>query len=159
MNHYKAIILWKRDNETFTDIKYSRKHRWQFDGGLEIPASTSPQEVAIPQSDPSAVDPEEAFVASISSCHMLWFLSIAASQGFLVDDYKDEAVGLMEKNVEGNKAITQVILHPTVIFDPNMAPNQQKFDKLHEQAHNMCFIAHSVSSKITVKATLTSNSL
>lgn len=154
MSHYKAKITWHRDNEeSFIDNKYSRKHRWYFDGGLEIPASSSPKEVPLPYSDASAVDPEEAFVASVSSCHMLWFLSITAKQGYIIEDYSDEAEGIMETDEKGFRAINRILLHPKVIFRQNYAPDQQKFDKLHEQAHNMCFIAHSVKSEIIIEAT------
>lgn len=152
MSPYSATIRWQRNKQNFTDNKYSRKHRWQFDGGLEVPASASPSEVAPPQSDPTAIDPEEAFVAAVSSCHMLWFLSIAAKQGYIIEEYQDHAEGFMTKNENGFKAITKIILYPKVIFGQHKALNQQKFDKLHKQAHNMCFIAHSVTTKITIKA-------
>ncbi|HKK44321.1 MAG TPA: OsmC family protein [Balneolaceae bacterium] len=121
---------------------------------MEIPASASPREIPTPYSDSKAVDPEEAYIASISSCHMLWFLSLAARQEYIVDDYTDRAEGFMQKNEDGFKAITHIILHPNVIFCKNKAINKQKFDKLHKQAHNMCFIAHSVKTQITVDATL-----
>jgi len=153
MNRYSATIQWHQNNQNFIDNKYSRKHSWYFDGGLKIAASASPLEVPPPYSDPSAVDPEEAFIASLSSCHMLWFLSIAAKEGYLIKGYRDKATGFMEKNDQNQKSITRVILHPNVTFEKTKKPNQQKFDKLHEETHNMCFIAHSVKTKITIEAT------
>lgn len=155
MNQYRATIQWRNNDETFTDNKYSRKHSWHFDGGLEIPASASPHIVGEPYADPSAVDPEEAFVASLSSCHMLWFLSLAARQNFVVAEYRDRAKGTMRKNTEGKLAITEVILRPVVMFH-NTKPEQQVFEELHHQAHQKCFIAHSVKTEITIDAQLAS---
>jgi organic hydroperoxide reductase OsmC/OhrA len=152
LSRHTATIYWQRGEQVFTDNKYSREHSWNFDGGCEVTASASPEEVALPYSNPNAVDPEEAFVASISSCHMLWFLSLAAKQGFVVEEYRDNAEGILEKNLENKRAITRVILRPDVVFPKNNAPDQQKFDKLHQQAHNKCFIAHSVKTRITIEA-------
>lgn len=98
MGKYHAKVHWQKSpDEQFSDNKYSRKHQWHFDGGIKIPASSSPQVVPEPYSDPSAIDPEETFVASLSSCHMLWFLSLAAKKGYIIEEYKDEAVGFMDK--------------------------------------------------------------
>src|SRR5213593_2086222 len=108
MGEYRAVVVWSRDGAVFTDNRYSRGHRWLFDGGVEVPASASPQVVPAPLSVAAAVDPEEALVASLSSCHMLWFLSIAAKRGFLVESYRDEAVGLIAKNSHGKLAMTRV---------------------------------------------------
>src|SRR6516162_8330589 len=104
MAEYKAVVEWDRGNAKFTDNRYSRGHRWLFDGGIEVPASSSPHVVPVPSSLAEAVDPEEAFVASLSSCHMLWFLYFAAKRGFVVDRYRDEAVGVMSKNASGQQA-------------------------------------------------------
>jgi organic hydroperoxide reductase OsmC/OhrA len=120
---------------------------WRFDGGIELRASSSPEVVPPPLSDASAVDPEEAFVASISSCHMLWFLSIAAKRKFVVDRYADDAEGLMAPNSEGKMAITRVILRPNVVFSGAL-PSRQELDEMHHAAHAACFIANSVKSEI-----------
>src|SRR5262245_54561777 len=117
MAEYKAIVTWDRPaGARFTDNRYSRAHRWTFDGGAQVPASSSPHVVPVPLSDPAGVDPEEAFVASLSSCHMLWFLSLAAKRGFVIESYRDEAVGILEKNAEGRPAITRVTLRPAIQF-------------------------------------------
>ncbi|WHI50124.1 OsmC family protein [Microbulbifer sp. MLAF003] len=116
MSEYTSTVVWQRDNQIFTDNQYSRAHIWQFDGGLSVPASSSPHVVPIPYSVAENVDPEEAFVAALSSCHMLFFLAIAAKRGFVVDEYRDEAVGLMDTNKEGKLAMTKVTLRPLVRF-------------------------------------------
>src|SRR5262245_60142944 len=116
MSAYTAVIRWARDGATFTDNRYNRGHRWTFDGGIEVAASASPHVVPLPLSVAAAVDPEEAFVAALASCHMLWFLSIAAKRGFVVESYKDEAAGVMAKNAAGKIAMTKVTLHPEVAF-------------------------------------------
>lgn len=152
MNRYTATVSWNHNDGDFTGNKYSRKHLWNFDGGLEIPASASPHIVPEPYSDPSAIDPEEAFVASLSSCHMLWFLSLAARKGYTVISYKDQAEGIMQKDQEGKLAITEVILTPVVTFEQDSAPGRQDFDELHHSAHRRCFIAHSVKTEITIDA-------
>lgn len=142
-----ATISWQRDGAAFTDNKYSRAHEWCFDGGAVVKASSSPHVVRVPMSDATAVDPEEAFVASLSSCHMLWFLSLSASQGWVVDGYRDEAVGTMAKNAAGKLAMTLVILRPQVTFagDP---PSEQQLLELHHRAHEECFIASSVKTEV-----------
>lgn len=150
MHEYQASIQWRQTEGNFVDGKYSRKHTWIFDGNLRIPASASPQIVNEPFSDPDAIDPEEAFVASLASCHMLWFLSLAAKRNFIVINYEDTAQGLMEKNSEGNLAITKVILQPLVTFNNDDNINQQVIEKVHEQAHQQCFIANSVKSNIII---------
>lgn len=150
MHQYQATIKWRQEDGNFVNGKYSRKHTWNFDGNFEIPASASPQIVPKPFSDPAAVDPEEAFVASLASCHMLWFLSLAAKKGFIVKHYEDAARGIMENNGEGKLAITKVILQPLVTFYPSDNLNQQVIEKLHNQAHQQCFIANSVKSEIII---------
>jgi organic hydroperoxide reductase OsmC/OhrA len=150
MHRYQATIRWNHTVGVFSENKYSRKHDWVFDGDLEIPASASPKIVPEPYSDPSAVDPEEAFVASLASCHMLWFLSLAAKNGYTVKNYSDTAEGIMEKNKEGKLAITEVILKPLVMFEQNNVLNNQVFDELHNKAHQNCFIARSVKAEISI---------
>lgn len=154
MGTYQATVRWQRKNDQFSGNKYSRKHHWLFDGGLEIPASASPQAVPAPFVDTSAVDPEEAFVASLSSCHMLWFLFIASKEGFIVEDYTDEAEGKIEKNGEGKLALTEVILRPAVTFKAGKEPDEGIFDELHHQAHQKCFIANSVKTTVITEAQL-----
>ena len=116
MSEYRAIVEWQRNGAVFTDSKYSRGHRWLFDGGIEVPASSSPHSVRLPFSVEDAVDPEEAFVAALSSCHMLTFLYLAAKKKFVVESYRDDAVGFMEKNEQGRLAITRVTLRPEIIL-------------------------------------------
>src|SRR6185295_2701717 len=123
----------------------------RFDGGIELPGSSSPHVVPLPMSDAAAVDPEEAFVASIASCHMLWFLSLAAAKRFRVDRYDDEASGVMEKNAEGRLAITRVTLRPAVAFSGERVPSAEEIGKLHHRAHEQCFIANSVRTEILVE--------
>jgi organic hydroperoxide reductase OsmC/OhrA len=149
MSRYQAVIEWTRDGARFTDNRYSRGHRWRFDGGVEVPASASPQVVPLPMSVAAAVDPEEAFVASLSSCHMLFFLSLAARQGFVVDDYRDEAVGVMARDAGGKLAITQVTLHPVVRYGGEKHPSAAEEDALHHAAHEECFIASSVRTVVS----------
>ncbi len=148
MGQYKAVIIWERNGAVFTDNRYSRGHRWQFDGGIEVPASSSPHVVPVPLSVAAAVDPEEAFVAALSSCHMLWFLSIAAKRGFLVESYRDEAVGVMAKNAAGKLAMTQVTLRPAVVFGGEERPPPGEVAAMHHEAHEQCFIASSVKTDV-----------
>ena len=149
---YKVKISWKKNsNESFLDKKYSRVHKWIFDGGIEVHASSSPHVVPIPMSDESAVDPEEAFVVSISSCHMLTFLFIAAKKNFLVESYDDFAEGIMKKNKDGRLAMTEVTLKPEIVFGGDKIPTKIQIDEMHHQAHEECFIANSVKTKIVVE--------
>ncbi|MCP2729627.1 OsmC family protein [Symplocastrum sp. BBK-W-15] len=135
----------------FTDNKYSREHSWKFDGGAEIAASASPHIVPLPYSNPAYIDPEKAFIASLSSCHMLWFLSIAAKHKFIVDSYVDRAIGLLDKNEEGKLAITKVNLRPHVIFTGDNLPTDKQIEEMHETAHHNCFIANSVKTEILIE--------
>ncbi len=151
MHEYTAEVLWSRGDQPFVDNRYSRTHRWRFDGGVEIPGSSSPTVVPIPMSDPAAVDPEEAFVASLSSCHMLWFLFLAARRGYCVDFYRDAAVGMMGRNPEGRMAILRVTLRPEVCFSGAKVPTAEELDVLHHQAHEQCYIASSVRSEVVVE--------
>ena len=143
-------IAWERRDALFTDNRYSRVHRWTFDGGATIASSASPHIVPIPLSDPAAVDPEEAFVAAISSCHMLWFLSIAASRGLVIDAYEDRPVGYLEKDSTDHLAVTRVSLRPTIRFSGQTIPGPDVVATIHDQAHERCFIANSVRTQITV---------
>lgn len=152
MSHYRAELHWQRDDGArFTDQRYSRRHVWRFDGGVELPASSSPQVVPLPMSDASAVDPEEAFVAALSSCHLLWFLSLAAAEGHVVETYDDAAVGRMGRNAEGRMAMLEVRLHPRVRFAAGTAPDAAALARLHERAHGECFLAASVRCPVLVE--------
>ena len=148
MAHHTARIRWERNGGDFAGKKYSRAHRWTFDGGLTVPASSSPDVVKAPYSDPSAIDPEEAFVASLASCHMLSFLWRAGLAGFVVESYEDEAEGVMAKNAEGKLAITRVTLKPVTHFSGGKMPSREELDHLHHLAHEDCFIASSVKTEI-----------
>ncbi|MCE1254908.1 MAG: OsmC family protein [Anaerolineae bacterium] len=149
---YTAEIIWKRGpDETFVDNKYSRVHAWIFDGGVQVPASASPHVVPIPFSDPNGVDPEEAFIAALSSCHMLWFLSIAAEKNYRVDFYDDQASGVLGKNGEGKLAMSRVTLNPRVVFGGENIPCNEEIINLHHLAHEACFIANSVKTELILK--------
>ena len=148
MSTYTADVLWLRNEGDFIGNRYSRGHKLRFDGGLEVPGSSSPHVVPSPMSDASALDPEEAFVASLSSCHMLWFLSLAARRKFCVDRYFDAASGVLEKNAEGKLAMTVVTLHPDVTFAGERLPTRGELDQLHNDAHENCFIANSVKTDV-----------
>lgn len=148
MAEYTAVVLWNRDGAAFTDNRYSRGHRWLFDGDVEVPASSSPHVVPLPLSVAAAVDPEEAFVASLSSCHMLWLLSIAARRGFVVESYRDEAVGVMGKDSTGNLAMTRVTLRPETRFVGDKRPTADEVLAMHGEAHEKCFIARSVKTDV-----------
>lgn len=154
MSEHKATIVWQRGEQAFTDNAYSRGHLWKFDGGLTIPASASPHVVPLPMSVAENVDPEEAFVAALSSCHMLTFLAIAAKRGFVVDSYTDAAVGSMGKNADGRVCVTQVVLEPRVSFTGGQIPTFQQLRKLHDQAHHNCFIANSVTTEVVTRVTV-----
>jgi organic hydroperoxide reductase OsmC/OhrA len=145
MSEHRATVHWNRQDTPFTQKEYTRDHVWKFEGGSEVRASAAPQYLG----NDALVDPEQAFVASLSSCHMLTFLSLAARDGFVVDDYEDEAVGLMERNAEKRIAITRVVLRPRIIWGGE-SPDPEKLDELHENAHKHCFIANSVTTKIEV---------
>lgn len=151
MSTYSATVRWARGSAVFTDNRYPRAHLWRFDGGAEVRASSSPHVVPLPMSDAAAVDPEEAFVAALSSCHMLWFLSIAAKRGFVVEVYEDEAVGVMEKNAAGKVAMTRITLRPRVEFGGVKRADAKELATLHDAAHAECFIAHSVRSEVRIE--------
>lgn len=150
MNHeYRAALQWQRqEGEAFADQRYSRRHRLHFDGGAELAGSSSPHVVKLPWSDPTAVDPEEMFVASLCSCHMLWFLSLAAADGWCVDQYVDDAVGVMACDERGRMAMTLVTLRPAVRFAGPRLPDAAALAELHHRAHGACFIANSVRTEV-----------
>jgi organic hydroperoxide reductase OsmC/OhrA len=148
-HEYRAEIVWTRDGAVFTDNRYSRGHVWRFDG-VEVPASSSPLSVRLPLSRADAVDPEEACVAALSSCHMLFFLSFAAKAGFVVDKYEDAAVGVMSKNEQGKLFVSKVTLNPAVAFSGPKRPSPEELDALHDHAHEECYIANSMRSEIVV---------
>lgn len=152
MATYEATVKWRRTaDERFTDQRYSRAHDWWFDGGARVRGSSSPHSVRPPFSDPSAVDPEEALIAALSSCHMLFFLWIAAKRGFAVLSYEDSAAGIMTKDERGREWITTVTLRPYVIFDGDSRPSEQDVDAMHHESHERCYIANSVKSVVVVK--------
>ena len=151
MAEYTASIQWARGaDEAFVDQCYSRGHEWVFDGGVRVPASSSPHVVPLPYSVEANVDPEEAFVASLSSCHMLFFLAIAAQQGFVVESYLDNAVGVMEKGSDGKIAMTQVTLRPKAVF-AGEPPSMEALEQIHHAAHEKCFIANSVKTDVVTE--------
>ena len=148
MAHYLAEVIWKRGAQDFLDNRYSRRHTLRFDGGIEFPGSSSPHVVPQPMSDAAAVDPEEMFIASIANCHMLFFLSIAAREGFRVDSYHDRVLGVMGKNAAGKISVTKVTLRPEVRFSGERVPGGNEIAAMHHEAHEECFIANSVLTEV-----------
>ena len=151
---YRATVLWTRNGAVFTDNRYSRGHVWKFDG-LEVPGSSAPSSVRLPYSVAEAVDPEEALVAAVSSCHMLFFLAFAAKEGFTVERYEDAALGVMTNNENGKLYVSKVTLNPAVAFTAVKRPAPADVDALHHHAHEECYIANSVKAEIIVTATFT----
>src|SRR3954469_20391521 len=153
MSHkYGARVSWARQgSEKFVDNRYSRAHEWAFDGGITVRASSSPSVVPLPLSAADAVDPEEALVASASSCHMLYFLFFAAKKGFVIDRYEDEAFGVLEKNEAGKMFMSKITLRPKVTFSGDKTPSADEMDALHHSAHEECFIAQSLKSEIAIE--------
>lgn len=152
MSQHSAQVLWQRRNgEHFVDQQYSRAHTWLFDGGASVAASSSPDVVPPPCSVGANVDPEEAFVAAVASCHMLWFLGLAAKRRLVVDSYRDRALGLMRKDAQDRLAITDIILRPDIVFGGDDIPDEGAIRALHESAHRQCFIANSVKAAIRVE--------
>lgn len=151
MSEHFANVHWRRGTATFGKGRYSRAHAWHFDGGATVLASASPQVVPEPWSEADKVDPEEAFVAALSSCHMLWFLSLASAKGFIVDSYEDAAVGVMREIAPGRSMIAEVVLRPHATFDPGHAATREQLDALHHAAHEHCFLANSVKTKIRIE--------
>jgi organic hydroperoxide reductase OsmC/OhrA len=151
-HEYRADVLWQRSaEESFVDGRYSRRHLLRFDGGVEVAGSASPSVVPLPWSDAAAVDPEEAFVASIAACHMLWFLALAAKARFAVLSYRDHARGVMTKNDAGKLWVSRVSLRPEIGFDGTRHPSRDQLLALHHRAHEECFIANSVKTEIVVE--------
>ena len=151
---YRASVRWRRGGASFTDQRFSRGHEWRFDGGVTVPASSSPLSVRLPWSVAEAVDPEEALVAALASCHMLTFLYLAAKQGFVVDDYSDDALGTMTKNERGKLWVSKVTLSPAITFSGDKRPTAQQLDQLHHLAHEECYIANSVKSEVVVQGAM-----
>ncbi|MEZ9351361.1 OsmC family protein [Vibrio splendidus] len=152
MSEYGAVIRWqKAEDEAFSDNQYSRGHTWEFDGGITVPASSSPHVVPMPFSVEANVDPEEAFIAALSSCHMLTFLGIAAKQKYVIDSYVDDAIGVLEEDESGRSSVTKVTLRPDIVFSGIKIPTAKQLDKLHHLAHKNCFIANSVKTEIVVE--------
>ncbi len=148
MAEHKITLEWKREAESFTYDSYNRDHVWLFEGGARVSASAAPAY----RGNPAQVNPEDALVAALSSCHMLTFLAVAAKKKFVVDRYSDHAVGFLEKNVKGKLAVTRVILRPKVAFGGAIQPTAEQLTSLHEEAHNGCFIANSVTTDVRVEA-------
>ncbi|NNE18829.1 MAG: OsmC family peroxiredoxin [Myxococcales bacterium] len=145
MSEHRATVHWHRQGTEFTHKEYTRDHLWKFEKGNEVKASSAPQYFG----NEELVDPERAFVAALSSCHMLTFLALAARDGFVIDEYSDAAVGIMERNEEKRIAITRVVLHPNISWGSE-PPSQEQLDALHEKAHKHCFIANSVTTAVEI---------
>jgi organic hydroperoxide reductase OsmC/OhrA len=153
MSEHTVTVTWQRGDQVFVDGAYSRAHRWTFDGGATIAASASPHVVPVPLSVPENVDPEEAYVAAIASCHMLFFLSLAAKRRYVVDSYTDAAIGYMTKRDDGREWVSQVVLQPRVSFVGDRVPTNAELEQLHHRAHELCFIANSVKTEIVTRVT------
>ena len=151
MSNHKATIRWQRTSDEFLKGKYSREHTWEFDGGAVVQASPSPAVVPAPFSNAAHVDPEEAFVASLSSCHMLTFLYLAGRKGFQVDSYADEAVGVITKNERKVPWVSTVTLNPRIVFSGAKLPTRAEQEHLHHESHEQCFIANSVKTEVIVE--------
>ena len=148
MSTHRARIAWRADGE-FASGRYSRRHEWAFDGGAVVTASSSPDVVPAPMSDPAGVDPEEALVASVSSCHMLWFLSLAQAAALDVASYADDADGVMGRIGPGRMALTRITLRPAIVF-AGRQPDAEELDRLHREAHERCFIANCLKTEVVV---------
>ena len=151
MSEYRATVVWHRDGAVFVDNKYSRLHEWEFDDGTVVAATASPHIVPPPSSDGRRVDPEEAFVAALSSCHMLFFLSLAAKQGLVIDTYTDQATGLLADRGDGKLAMTEVTLQPALTLASPGDGSDELIDALHHAAHEACFIANSVTTRVVIE--------
>lgn len=147
MSEHRSRVVWSRGDHAFSYETYSRNHVWQFEGGVEVPASSAPAFFG----EAARVDPEEALVAAISSCHMLTFLALAARKRLVVDSYEDDAVGVMEKNADGNLAVTHVVLRPHITWGGDDVPDEAAVDRLHHQSHEHCFIANSVRTEVLIE--------
>jgi len=154
MTTHTAEVLWFRAGRKFVDNQYSRSHVLRFDGGIDVPASSSPHIVPPPYSAAAAIDPEEAFIASLASCHMLWFLSIAAGHGFVVDAYHDTAEGILARDEHARAMMKTVTLRPWARFSGTSAPTAAVLADLHQRAHAACFIANSVKTEVRCEPTM-----
>ncbi|OEF09613.1 OsmC family protein [Vibrio genomosp. F10] len=152
MSNYSATVRWVRGkDEPFSDNRYCRAHQWEFDGGVTVPASPSPHIVPLPYSVEENVDPEEAFIAALSSCHMLVFLSIAAKRQYVIESYVDKAVGILEEDSRGKTSMTRVTLRPHIIFSNDRVPTLKQLEKMHHMSHENCFIANSVKTDVVTE--------
>jgi len=148
MSEHSAQIKWSRGHENFADDSYSRGHQWVLDGGFSVPASSAP---GIPHSVAAAIDPEEGVLASLGSCHMLFFLALAMRKGFIVDDYCDSPVGTIGRNDKGKNALVEIIMRPAATFSGDVLPTQEDIDALHARAHSLCYVANSLNSDIKIE--------
>jgi organic hydroperoxide reductase OsmC/OhrA len=151
MSSYTCNVEWQRGDAAFVDGRYPRAHAWRFDGGAVVPGSSSPHSVRVPLSDPAAVDPEEALVAAVSSCHMLWFLSLAAAQGYVIDSYEDAAEGRLAAFADGAVGIVEVVLRPRVVVSGPKQADDASLDALHHAAHARCNIGQSLRGEVRVQ--------
>ncbi len=147
---FDAVVVWRRGEQPFLDRRYSRAHEWQFDG-ITVPASSSPSVVRLPLSRTDAVDPEEALVASLSACHMLFFLDFAARAGFRIDEYRDSVKATMGKNEAGKTWISTIALSPDVLFSGDKQPTAEDIAALHHKSHAECFIANTVRCEVVIE--------
>ncbi|MGE3333551.1 MAG: OsmC family protein [Rhodospirillaceae bacterium] len=154
MSEHKATVEWAKPSPEFLKGRYSREHSWSFDGGETVLASASPTVVPVPLSNPAGVDPEEGFIAALSSCHMLTFLDLARRKGFAIEHYRDEAIGHMAKNAEGVMWVSEVLLNPQITYTGEKRPTPAEEAELHHAAHKLCFIANSVKSDVKVASAL-----
>ena len=151
MSTHTCTLHWSREAATFTDLQYSRAHEWRFDGGAVVRGSSSPHSVRVPYSDPAAVDPEEALVASVASCHMLWFLSLAAEAGLVLDSYEDAPQGRLARFDDGRIGITEVVLQPRVVVGGSRRTDDAAIASLHHAAHERCNIANPLRGEVRVQ--------
>jgi len=150
MSEHRATVEWQRQTAQFDYQTYNRSHTLVFEGGIRVPASAAPANIPASAVGTPGVDPEQAFVASLSSCHMLWFLHLASRAGLVVEHYVDEALGVLEKNAAGRMAMTRVTLRPAVTY-AGRRPTSEEHAKLHEEAHDKCFIANSVKTQVAME--------
>jgi len=150
MSEHKAVVEWAKPSPDYLKGRYSREHTWSFDGGASVLASSSPTVVPVPMSNAAGVDPEEAFVASLASCHMLTFLDLARRKGFAIEHYRDEAVGHLAKNADGTMWISDVTLNPKITYAGDKSPTAAEEEALHHDAHKYCFISNSVKTDVKV---------
>ena len=152
MSSHTATIRWQNTGPDFLQRRYSREHTWHFDGGAVVPGSASPHIAPAPWSNAASVDPEEAFIASVSSCHLLWFLHIALDAGFEPASYEDHAEGVMTKNERGKLWISRVTLRPQIVWKGTKRPSTEDLKHLHHIAHEECFIANSIKTEVVIEA-------